>query len=82
MMLTIVRLFAGQHVGDDGLHHEERPAQVVAMCASNSSGVVSSRVPREVSPAALPGLSTRPYSASTVRTHACTAATSDTSQGT
>ena len=34
-----------------------------AMCASNSSGVVSSRVPRDVSPAALTRLSTRPKAA-------------------
>src|ERR1044072_5570704 len=34
--------------------------RLTAMCASNSSGVVSSRVPRLVSPAALTTLSTRP----------------------
>ncbi len=47
-----------------------------AMCASNSSGVVSSRVTRLVSTAALTRLSTRPNSAITVATQARAWATS------
>ena len=38
------------------------------MCASNSSGVVSSSVPRVVSPAALTRQSTRPYARDRRRT--------------
>jgi hypothetical protein len=45
--------------------------RLIAMCASNSSGVVSSRVPREVNPAALTSASTRPNSVMTAATEAC-----------
>ena len=53
--------------------------RLTAMWASNSSGVVSSRVPRAVSPAALTRQSTRPSSATTVATEPWAWATSATS---
>src|SRR5438105_86708 len=53
--------------------------RLTAMCASNSSGVVSSRVPRLVSPAALTRLSTRPNPATAAVTLARACSTSPTS---
>src|SRR4030095_10868201 len=53
--------------------------RLTAMWASNSSGVVSSRVPRAVSPAALTRQSPRPSSATTVATDFWAWATSATS---
>ena len=55
------------------------PRRLTATCASNSSGVVSSSVPREVSPAALTRQSTRPCAASTAATEASACAGSATS---
>jgi hypothetical protein len=45
------------------------PLRLTAMCASNSSGVVSSSVPRVVSPAALTRLSTRPNASIAAAAH-------------
>src|ERR1700757_165812 len=53
--------------------------RLTAMCSSNSSGVVSSRVPRLVSPAALTRLSTRPNPATAAVTLARACSTSATS---
>src|SRR6185437_4267263 len=58
------------------------PRRFTAMCASNSSGVVSSSVPRAVSPAAFTRQSTCPYPASTASTAATAAAAPPTSAGT
>ena len=55
------------------------PRRLTAMCWSNSSGVVSSRVPRVVSPAALTRQSIRPNSATVRVTVACACSTSATS---
>ncbi len=57
------------------------PRRLTAMCWSNSSGVVSSSVPRLVSPAALTRQSTRPCRATTAATDRCALATSATSAG-
>ncbi len=46
------------------------PFRLIAMCASNSSGVVSSSVPREVSPAEFTRQSIRPYASTTSATAA------------
>src|SRR6185312_5373905 len=43
--------------------------RLTATCASNNSGVVSSSVPRDVSPAALTRQSTRPKAATAAVTH-------------
>src|SRR5918996_3856657 len=53
--------------------------RLIAMCSSNSSGVVSSRVPLDVSPAALTRQSMRPNALTTVATEPCACATSATS---
>ena len=55
------------------------PRRLTAMWASNSSGVVSTSVPRVVSPAELTRQSTRPNSATALATAACAWATSLTS---
>ena len=53
-----------------------------AMCSSKSSGVVSSRVPRVVSPALLTRQSTRPKCSTVAATAATLWATSAASAGT
>src|ERR1700761_6452951 len=55
------------------------PRRFTATCWSNSSGLVSSSVPRLVSPAALTRLSIRPNRSTVAATDACALATSATS---
>jgi hypothetical protein len=55
------------------------PRRLTATCWSKSSGVVSSRVPREVSPAALTRQSIRPKRSTVAAAEARALSTSDTS---